>query len=230
MRLRNGGRRTNAPRRNRAGRTPGSKRPRQSPAARLTPIWARITSAAGSRPAKSRAGTTSAAAPTTSAKAANSRVWPERTARAGAAQSAAATVKCRGFERHRARTGSLDHQAPSRLRSRLGCGSAIPTGAGGAKAGWQGGGPLRAAIARNADRHARDLAPVVADIRSGGRRASGRSPASLMPGHAHPARRALARLDGDESPRPARGAAMPQSRLMSLVEAVTNVAVGTASR
>ena len=32
----------------------------------------------------------------------------------------------------------------------------------------KGGAPLRAAIARNADRHARDLAPVVDDIRSGG--------------------------------------------------------------
>ena len=32
----------------------------------------------------------------------------------------------------------------------------------------EGGAPLRAAIARNADRHAQDLAPVVADIRAGG--------------------------------------------------------------
>jgi DNA invertase Pin-like site-specific DNA recombinase len=32
----------------------------------------------------------------------------------------------------------------------------------------KGGGPLRAAIARNAERHARDLAPVVEDIRSSG--------------------------------------------------------------
>jgi Recombinase len=32
----------------------------------------------------------------------------------------------------------------------------------------KGGAPLRAAIARNAERHARDLAPVVEDIRSGG--------------------------------------------------------------
>ena len=34
--------------------------------------------------------------------------------------------------------------------------------------GWEGGAPLRAAIARNADRHAADLAPVVADIRACG--------------------------------------------------------------
>jgi hypothetical protein len=32
----------------------------------------------------------------------------------------------------------------------------------------KGGSPLRAAIAKNADRHARDLAPVVEDIRGGG--------------------------------------------------------------
>ena len=32
----------------------------------------------------------------------------------------------------------------------------------------KGGAPLRAAIGRNADRHAQDLAPVVHDIRSGG--------------------------------------------------------------
>jgi len=36
------------------------------------------------------------------------------------------------------------------------------------KRAGKGGAPLRAAIARNADRHARDLAPVVEDIRSGG--------------------------------------------------------------
>jgi DNA invertase Pin-like site-specific DNA recombinase len=35
-------------------------------------------------------------------------------------------------------------------------------------AALRGGAPLRAAIVRNADRHARDLAPVIADIRSSG--------------------------------------------------------------
>ena len=48
------------------------------------------------------------------------------------------------------------------------------------------------------------------------------------PRHAHPPRRAVARLDGDEPARPARaaGGGMRQSRLMSLVEAVANVVVG----
>ena len=43
-----------------------------------------------------------------------------------------------------------------------------PNGAAALKRAGKGGGPLRAAIARNADRHARDLAPVVEDIRAGG--------------------------------------------------------------
>ena len=38
----------------------------------------------------------------------------------------------------------------------------------GARRAGKGGAPLRAAIARNADRHARDLAPVVVDIQAGG--------------------------------------------------------------
>ena len=70
--------------------------------------------------------------------------------------------------------------------------------------------------------------------RAGGRGHSGRrrdEPAgdrrrAELAGHADPARRALVRLHGHEPARSARGAAMPQSRLMSLVEAVTNVAVG----
>ena len=41
-----------------------------------------------------------------------------------------------------------------------------PNGAAALRRAGKGGAPLRAAIARNADRHARDLAPVVADIRS----------------------------------------------------------------
>ena len=43
-----------------------------------------------------------------------------------------------------------------------------PNGAEALRRAGKGGAPLRAAIARNADRHARDLAPVVADIRSSG--------------------------------------------------------------
>ena len=98
-----------------------------------------------------------------------------------------------------------------------------PNGAAALRRAGKGGAPLRAAIARNADRHARDLAPVVADIRAGGatslRAIAG---GAERPRHADPARRALARLDGDEPARPARarGGAMRQSRLMSLVEAV----------
>ena len=43
-----------------------------------------------------------------------------------------------------------------------------PNGAAALRRAGKGGAPLRAAIARNADRHAQDLAPVVADIRAGG--------------------------------------------------------------
>ena len=43
-----------------------------------------------------------------------------------------------------------------------------PNGAAALKRAGKGGAPLRAAIATNADRHARDLAPVVADIRGTG--------------------------------------------------------------
>ena len=41
-----------------------------------------------------------------------------------------------------------------------------PNGAAALRRSGKGGAPLRAAIARNADRHARDLAVVVEDIRS----------------------------------------------------------------
>ena len=71
--------------------------------------------------------------------------------------------------------------------------------------------------------------PVVEDIRSSGHT----SPAddrrrTQRPRHVDAARRALARLDGHEPARPARapGAAMRQSRVMSLVEAIANVVVG----
>ena len=43
-----------------------------------------------------------------------------------------------------------------------------PNGAAALRRAGKGGAPLREAIARNADRHARDLAPVVEDIRAGG--------------------------------------------------------------
>jgi hypothetical protein len=43
-----------------------------------------------------------------------------------------------------------------------------PNGAAALRWVGKGGAPLQAAIARNADRHAQDLAPVVADFRSGG--------------------------------------------------------------
>ena len=43
-----------------------------------------------------------------------------------------------------------------------------PNGAAALRRAGKGGAPLRAAIARNADRHAQDLAPVVDDIRAGG--------------------------------------------------------------
>jgi DNA invertase Pin-like site-specific DNA recombinase len=43
-----------------------------------------------------------------------------------------------------------------------------PNGAAALRRAGKGGAPLRATIARNAERHARDLAPVVEDIRAGG--------------------------------------------------------------
>ena len=81
-----------------------------------------------------------------------------------------------------------------------------PNGAAALRRAGKGGAPLRAAIARNADRHARDLAPVVEDIRS--RRCdepAGDRGRAQRPRHADPPRRALARLDGDEPARPASG-------------------------
>ena len=104
-----------------------------------------------------------------------------------------------------------------------------PNGAAALKAGWKGGAPLRAAIARNADRHAQDLAPVVADIRSCGVTSlRGNRRRAQRPRHAYAPGRPVARLDGDEPARSARawGGGMRQCRLMSLVEAVANVVVG----
>jgi hypothetical protein len=43
-----------------------------------------------------------------------------------------------------------------------------PNGAAALRRSGKGGAPLRAAITKNADRHALDLAPVVEDIRAGG--------------------------------------------------------------
>ena len=56
-----------------------------------------------------------------------------------------------------------------------------PNGAAALRRAGKGGAPLRAAIARNAGRHAHDLAPVVEDIRAGSTPASGRSPTSSTP-------------------------------------------------
>ena len=104
-----------------------------------------------------------------------------------------------------------------------------PNGVEALRRAGKGGAPLRAAIARNAERHARDLAPVVEDIRARRRdQPPGDRGGAERPRHADPPRRALARLDGDEPARPARaaGGGMRQSRLMSLVEAMANVVVG----
>jgi DNA invertase Pin-like site-specific DNA recombinase len=95
-----------------------------------------------------------------------------------------------------------------------------PNGAAALRRTGKGGAPFRAAIARNADRHARDLAPVVEDIRSSGHTSLRAIAGELNVRGMLTRRGTLARLDGDEPPRPARGAAMRQSRLMSLVEAV----------
>ena len=106
-----------------------------------------------------------------------------------------------------------------------------PQGAAALRRAGRGAAALRAAIARNADRHAQDLAPVVdGHPRRRGDQPAGDRGRAQRPRHAHPARRALARLDGDEPARPARGSGggMRQSRLMSLVEAVANVVVGYA--
>jgi DNA invertase Pin-like site-specific DNA recombinase len=43
-----------------------------------------------------------------------------------------------------------------------------PNGAAALRRAGKGGAPLRAPIAQNADRHAKDLAPVIDDIRAGG--------------------------------------------------------------
>ena len=83
----------------------------------------------------------------------------------------------------------------------------------------KGGAPLRAAIARNAERHARDLAPVVEDIRGSRRdQPPGDRGGAERARHAHPPRRALARLDGDRtcSTGWGSGRGMRQSRLTRL--------------
>ena len=79
-----------------------------------------------------------------------------------------------------------------------------PHGAAALRRAGQGGTPLRAAIARNADRHAQVLSPVLADIRAGGA-TSLRAIASELNARGMLTRRGgrLARLDGDEPARPA---------------------------
>ena len=62
-----------------------------------------------------------------------------------------------------------------------------PNGAAALRRAGKGGAPLRAAIAGNADRHAQDLAPVVADIRAGGQFSLGPSPTSSTPAGCSPA-------------------------------------------
>ena len=105
-----------------------------------------------------------------------------------------------------------------------------PSGAAALRRAGRGGAPLREAISRNADRHAQDLAPVVEDIRTSGGATSLRGIAAELNarGTCHPARRPLACLDGHEpvGPAQATGRGTRQSRLMSLVEALVNVAVG----
>ena len=79
-----------------------------------------------------------------------------------------------------------------------------PNGAAALRRAGKGGAPLRAAIARNADRHAQDLAPVVADVRAAGKHEPRRHRRRAQrPRHAHPPRRSLAQVHGDESARPA---------------------------
>ena len=104
-----------------------------------------------------------------------------------------------------------------------------PNGAAALRRAGKGGAPLRAAIARYPDRHAQDLAPVVDDIRGLGRTSlraiagelNARGMLTRRGGrwHVSTVMNLLDRLG-------AAGGAMRQSRVMSLVEAVTNVAVG----
>ena len=108
-----------------------------------------------------------------------------------------------------------------------------PNGAAALRRAGKGGAPLRAAIARNADRHARDLAPVVEDIRAGGATSLRAIAAELN------ARGMLTRRGGRWHVSTVmnlldrlglQGGGMRQSRLMSLVEAVANVVVGLRRR
>ena len=79
-----------------------------------------------------------------------------------------------------------------------------PQGAAALRRAGRGAAALRAAIARNADRHAQDLRRWSRTSAPAGRPASGRSRASSTRGDADAARRALVRLDGDEPAPPAR--------------------------
>ena len=102
-----------------------------------------------------------------------------------------------------------------------------PNGAASLRRAGKGGAPLRAAIAGNADRHA----PTSHRCVERHARLRAREPRRYCrrderPRHAHPPRRALAQVDGDQPAGAAGTADMRQSRLMSLVEAVANVVVG----
>ena len=98
----------------------------------------------------------------------------------------------------------------------------------GAQAGWQG--RCAAPGGHRAQRRAACAGPGAGGRGHPGRRRdqpAGDRGGAERPRHADPPRRALARLDGDEPARPARaqGGGMRQSRLMSLVEAIVDVAV-----
>jgi DNA invertase Pin-like site-specific DNA recombinase len=79
-----------------------------------------------------------------------------------------------------------------------------PRGAAALRRTGKGGAPLRAAIARNADRHAQDLEPVVKDIRARRAQKPARDCGRVeRPRHADPPRRPMARLHPPEPARPA---------------------------
>ena len=106
-----------------------------------------------------------------------------------------------------------------------------PNGAAALRRAGKGGAPLRAAIARNADRHAQDLAPVVAGHPLRRRdKPQGDRGRARCPRHAHPPRRPLARLDGDEPARPARELHRVDTRTASMLPALATRRSGAATR
>ncbi len=104
-----------------------------------------------------------------------------------------------------------------------------PNGAAALKRAGKGGAPLREAIARNADRHAQDLAPVVEDILTGGA-LSLRAIAAELNGRGMLTRRGgrwhVSTVTNLLDRLPPQGGGMRRSRLMSLVEALA-VIVGS---